>query len=164
MIEKWKEIKDFSGYFVSTAGKVKNSHGQIMSNEVSNAGYNRVHLCKNGKAKHLSVHRLVAKAFISNPNNLRVVNHKNGIKTDNRVENLEWSTHSANLQHAYDFNLRVGNFGEANGQAKLTRKKVEEIRTLYKKQSKKYGSYALAKIYNVSSSTILHIVKNKKWS
>lgn len=63
-----------------------------------------IKLCANNKEKHFSVHRIIALTFIKNPNNLPEVNHKNGIKTDNRIENLEWCTKSENIKHAY----RVG--------------------------------------------------------
>jgi len=64
-------------------------------------GYVHASLSKNNKTTHKQVHRLVATAFIPNPNSLSETNHKNGIKTDNRVENLEWSTRSDNLKHSY---------------------------------------------------------------
>lgn len=67
-------------------------------------GYKMIKLCSNNTQKHLSVHRIIAETFIENLNNLPEVNHKNGIKTDNRVENLEWCTKRENIQHAH----RVG--------------------------------------------------------
>ena len=91
--EIWKEIKDYEGlYQISNTGKIMNKKGKILKLSIDIYGYVKIQLCKNGKHKWFQVHRLVAQAFISNPNNYPCVNHKNEIKDDNRVENLEWCT------------------------------------------------------------------------
>lgn len=95
-MEIWKNISGYEGYMVSNLGRVKslnyNKTGkpQILKNKKLNNGYLRVHLYKDRKVKCYLVHRLVADAFIPNPNNLTEVNHINEDKTDNRVDNLEW--------------------------------------------------------------------------
>ena len=73
----------------------------------SSKGYLIVCLCKDGKVKNYYVHRLIAEAYIPNPDNKPYINHKNGNKTDNRIENLEWVTSSENNKHAYDSGLRI---------------------------------------------------------
>lgn len=90
--EVWKEISQYKGYSVSNLGRVTNPKGKILSVEKNQKGYCRVNI--NGK--HLKVHRLVAMAFIPNPDKLPQVNHKNEIKADNRVENLEWIDNQTN--------------------------------------------------------------------
>ena len=98
-MEEWRDIKGYEGlYQVSNKGRVKSlgnnktKKEKILSLKPSNNGYIRVYLCKNGKQKPFSVHRLVAQAFLLNPNNLPVVNHKDENKLNNNVENLEWCT------------------------------------------------------------------------
>ena len=97
MEEIWKDISDYEGlYQVSNTGKIKSlnyrhtGREKIMKHSVNNKGYLIVKLWKNRKVKSFRLHRLVAEAFIPNPNNLPFINHKSEIKTQNNVENLEW--------------------------------------------------------------------------
>lgn len=123
--EIWKDINCYEGiYQVSDLGRVKslnyNHTGKevIMKNYENKNGYMYIFLYSNGKCNNLRIHRLVCSAFIDNPENKKEVNHKNGIKSDNRVENLEWATHSENQKHAYNTGLKksiwTGKFGKDN--------------------------------------------------
>ena len=115
-MEQWKTIEDYPDYEVSSFGRVrskdrkitqlghKNYYERVMRGKVlqprrQNAGYYVVQLCMNGKKKAVTIHRLVAAAFIAGNGN--DVNHKDGNKTNNNVENLEWVTRSENITHAY---------------------------------------------------------------
>ena len=104
-IEIWKNVKDYEEFYqVSNLGRVKSlardvyyQNGtihrikeKILAPALNNCGYANVNLCKNGKMKNITVHRLVAEAFLPNPENKSQINHKNEVKTDNVVENLEW--------------------------------------------------------------------------
>lgn len=97
----WKDVPNYEGiYKVSSDGKVMSANG-IKKVEIAKNGYARVCLFKNGKGKHFSVHRLVAMVFIPNPLELEMVNHIDGNKLNNNVENLEWCDLSYNIKHAY---------------------------------------------------------------
>ena len=98
-----KEVEGFGGrYMVSPEGKVFSKvKGKIKESFISKTGYERVTLWYHGKQKKFSVHRLVAMAYIPNPNNYPMVNHIDGNKLNNNVSNLEWCDCSMNVQHAY---------------------------------------------------------------
>ena len=100
--EIWKNIEGYEDYQVSNQGRVRSlkfGKERIMKPEKHRAGYLLVHFCKNGEQKMCLVHRLVALAFIPNPNNFPEVNHKTEDKTDNRVKNLEWCTSKYNSNY-----------------------------------------------------------------
>lgn len=105
MNEIWKDIKDFIGlYQVSNFGRVKSlkwGKERILKPRKLKCGYFAVILYKDGVTKSYFIHRLVAQAFLPNPNNLPQVNHKNENKTDNRVENLEWCDQKYNCQYSF---------------------------------------------------------------
>ena len=116
--------------------------------------------------KNRTVHRLVAQAFIPNPNGLAEVNHKDGNKSNNSVENLEWVTSSENKKHAYNIGLNAPpkpKKGSSNFWAKLTEQDVAYIRSHYKLRDKNFGLSALARKFGVSEPAIHAIVNNKKW-
>lgn len=113
-MEQWKDIKGYEGrYQISSLGRVKslpkkkgNGEGymtdtKIMKPSVNHYGYCIVNLCEKCTCTFKQVHRLVAEAFIPNPNNKAQVNHINGNKSDNRVENLEWCTNGENQVHRH---------------------------------------------------------------
>lgn len=98
---EWRDVPNYEGiYKVSSDGKVMSANG-IRKAEMSQTGYWRISLWNKGKEKHFFIHRLVAMAFIPNPNNYDLVNHIDGNKLNNNVENLEWCNLSQNVQHAY---------------------------------------------------------------
>lgn len=109
--EIWKDIKGYEGlYQVSNLGRVKSvKTGRLLKQFLNDMGYFKLVLHKNKKIKNFRVHRLVADAFIQNDNNYYIVNHKNGVKTDNRAVNLEFCTQKENITHAIKNGLKSDN-------------------------------------------------------
>jgi hypothetical protein len=110
-MEDWKQIKDFENYLISKNGEIKNKYGRLLKCDINNKGYRTIRLCKNGKKIHTTLHRLIAIAFIDNPYNFSCIDHINGNKLDNRIENIRWVSHSQNNQNRI---LRTGRTGERN--------------------------------------------------
>lgn len=110
-MEQWRKVEGYNGrYLVSTDGRVKSSKsGRILTQGITHRGYMKVHLCDSDKERNVFVHRLVAEAFIPNPENKPQVNHIDGNKLNNNVENLEWSTPLENVRHSWKNGLRDGN-------------------------------------------------------
>lgn len=101
MKEKWRPIKGYEDlYEVSTFGNVRRSDGTAVYVETHHKGYLRVDLFRNGVREHKKVHRLVAEAFIPNPENKPQINHKDFDTTNNRVWNLEWVTNRENYEYS----------------------------------------------------------------
>ena len=113
-MEVWKDVEGYEGiYQISSYGRLKSLSREItdifgtriveekIAQRSNNSIYFHTNLCKNGEKKSTSIHRLVAQAFIPNPENKPCVNHIDGNKHNNHVENLEWVTYSENIQHAY---------------------------------------------------------------
>lgn len=126
MQEIWKDVEGYEGlYRVSNKGRIKSLNYKntqrikILKQYESTNGYLRTCLCKNGIAKFFLIHRLVAQAFINNQHNLLEVNHIDGNKQNNNVNNLEWCTRSENNVHAIKNNLRKIKRGKDNPNSKI---------------------------------------------
>ena len=98
-IEEWKQIPNLP-YEISSLGKTRNLQGKVLKTYVQNSGYEQIKINYQGLHIHKSIHRLVAEAFIPNPLNNPCVNHIDGNKLNNTVNNLEWCTNSENILHA----------------------------------------------------------------
>lgn len=145
--EVWKDIEEYEGYYqVSNLGRVKSvskfhktdknysSIGYFSKEKILKPffdrpkGYLSVSLSKNNKIKIQRIHRLVAKAFIPNPNNLKQINHKSGIKTENFVENLEWCSCKDNIKHAWENKLSYVSEKHRKVASETQKKRWEEYR------------------------------------
>lgn len=171
--EIWKDVVGYEGlYQVSNLGRVKrlafsysrfHIKEKIRKRNITRCGYNRIVLMNNHDKSMRYVHRLVAEAFIPNPDNKRVVNHIDGDKLNNHVSNLEWATDSENAKHA----VKNGLFhpflpGEQSYGSKLTSEEVRRIRELY--IPRKFSSLKIAKMMGVNKSTILRVLRGETWS
>lgn len=162
-VEIWKDVPDYEGiYQVSSLGQVKSiisKKEKILKGRDDTNGYLKVALYKSKICIQKKIHRLAAMAFIPNPENKPCVNHINGIKSDNRVENLEWCTYSENSKHSFDNNLQISRKGIENNKSKLTEKQVLEIRN-YKGC---FNTYELGIMYGVNNTTIGSVLRRKTW-
>jgi len=161
--EQWKEIENYEDYMISDQGRVFSYKRSIFlkPGDSSTGGYLFVILSKNGVRKHHRIHRLVALAFIPNPENKRTVNHIDGCKINNHVSNLEWNTVKENTQHSFDNGLQKAIKGSKHVNSKLSEKEVLEIRRLYKTGD--YTLKYLAKMFGVCFQLISLIVNRKNW-
>lgn len=124
--EEWRIVPGFENYDVSNAGRVRNNKTRRILKGIAHRGYLVVKLGRPNRA--YGIHQVVAWAFKGPCQPGMVVNHRNGIKTDNRPDNLEYTTNEGNVRHAYRTNL-ISNVGELNGKARLSEQDVRRIRT-----------------------------------
>lgn len=148
--EIWKDVQGYEDYYqVSNFGRVKSLQRKVpyfssMSQKHTTftvkecilkkvsipSGYLFVRISKLNKYKNFYVHRLVAQAFIPNPGNKAYINHKDGVKTNNHIDNIEWATPSENAIHALATGLKVSQKGEDQGKARLSNEQALKIKTL----------------------------------
>lgn len=176
-MEIWKDVKGFEGsYQINNFGIVRSlsririvsprgykqsmlKKGQILKPSLDRYGYPQINLSSpQSKPTTYKIHRLVAEAFIPNAENKPCINHINGIKTDNKVNNLEWVTHSENNKHAYNIGLSDAK-GVKSGRAKLTNEKVYAIK--YKMIG--FTNKKLGEIFCIDNSHIGAIKNGKAW-
>jgi len=162
-VEQWKDIPKYEGvYSASDLGRImrmgtnKTRKPKIRCQSINHKGYLECSLHKDGiRKKHMS-HRLVAMSFIPNPENKPEVNHKKGVKKDNRPTELEWVTAKENSQHSIETGLQNCK-GENSSKAKITNEQARDI-----KFSKSSTKEMMSK-YKVSNATIYKIRNNKVW-
>lgn len=166
-MEKWKNVVGYEGiYEISNTGILK----RVISNRCLKErilkhnkpkGYHQVTLCKNSIHERAQVHRLVAIAFIPNPENKPFVNHLDSDKDNNSASNLEWCTQKENVRHSLTDGLRTGIRGEKNYNAKLKSEEALSIRFLSKDLG--FNQALIANEYGISKQLVSSIATNKAW-
>lgn len=174
ILEQWRDVIGFEGFYqVSDGGNVRSCDRVIIRSffESKIKGFNRkqfidpdgylcIRLYKNAVAKRFTTHSLVMRAFVGDGLEGFEINHKNGIKTDNRLENLEYCTSSQNTQHAYDMGLKHLPKGTLNPSAKLKESDILDIRKRLKQGE---HHLAIANLYGVDRRTIYSIKVGDRW-
>ena len=174
--EIWKGVIyqgiDYSWRFeVSNKGRIRNAiNKHIYTPHICGIGYYQICTSINNVRKNIKLHKAIAESFLDNPNNLRDVNHKDGNKLNNNLENLEWTSHRDNTLHAIKLGLlnqkgfynEDGTYkrvGENNNLSKLNDKAIKYIRENYNS----YNKTELAKMFNVTPTNIYYIYKRYTW-
>ena len=162
----WKTIPAFGGrYEASEFGEIRHSLSKnIRKARLNKFGYLQLNFSRNdgtGKSDTILVHRLIAKTFIPNPKNLPEVNHIDGNKQNNRVNNLEWCSVAYNTKYSFVLGLQKPKRGEDSPAAKFTNEQAMKIRQLY---SEGLSQQKIADIFNVSQSTIGRIVRGVRYA
>lgn len=159
-MEEWREIEGHSEYLVSDHGRVRRNlpNSDPLVPDINGSGYQRVFLWRAGERTRKAIAKLVADAFVPNPDALPQINHIDGDKKNNRASNLEWVTRLQNMQHAWRTGLMDGR-GTAPRLRKLDNERVREIRQLCKTMSYR----EVAKRFDVSSQTVSDINRGRTW-
>jgi len=174
-VEYWESINGCDSYELSSIGRIKSlkrtfirSNGYPMSvkEKIRKPNYNQGYAIlnlkfDNGVLKPIKIHRLVAITFIPNPLNLPEVNHKNFIRHDNRIDNLEWSTHADNVKYSFEAN-NYNTSGVLNGRSKLNESQVLEIRARFS-QGKEFNARLIGIEYGISRAVVSKIVNRQSW-
>lgn len=158
-----KSIPGYPDYAITSTGKVYSIRFKRFLGGSLSKGYLTIALCKKDiiRAKTFSVHRLVLETFIGPcPIGMEAC-HNNGIKIDNRLENLRWDNKCENVRDSIKHGTHVDNRGEKNGNAKLTEQDIQIIRICYKTGI--FKQYELAEIFHTNQSHVSQIINEKRW-
>lgn len=163
----WKTIPAFGGrYEASEHGEIRHSlNKNIRKARLNKFGYLQMNFSRNdgtGKSDTVLIHRLIALTFIPNPDNLPEVNHIDGNKQNNNVDNLEWCDKSENQLHAHRLGLSYVYHGEKHPCAKFTNEQAKQIRKLYNEEH--ISQQKIADFFNVSQSTIGRIIRGVRYA
>lgn len=168
MTEEWRDVAGYGGrYQVSNLGRVRSLNrtivqsngktqarrGRLLKPRPTKAGYRQVHLYEEGAGANQYIHRLVLDAFVGSAPDGTECNHKDGDKTNNHVDNLEWVSHTENIRHAYDNGLC--------GAAKLSPEIAEMIRKVY--ALGQHTQEQIGQMFGINQQMTSNIVRGESW-
>lgn len=165
--EAWADVLGYEGvYQVSTLGRVRRVGGsararatRVLKDCDNGNGYRYIKLCSNGVPRNHYVHILMAQAFLPNPENKPQVNHIDGVKSANRIDNLEWATLSENMLHAADMGLTKVK-GEENSMSRYTCVEILEIRRLF---AEGHNQRAIGRRFGMSFANVNRVIHRRLW-
>lgn len=156
-MEIWKIIPGYEPYQISNLGRLRNKDGVLLKTYINWQGYRRIYFCS--LKKNAKIHRLVAYAFLPVVFGKKRINHKSGIKTDNRVENLEWCNDSENMVHA----MASGLYSPARG-SQLSTLDETQVRTIRKCLEDGLRPSNIARYFKISHASVCDIRTGRSWS
>jgi hypothetical protein len=163
-MEIWKDIKNAPGYQISSLGQVKSywsnsgkitEKSKIRKHAIVRGGYHQILIKVNGKNFHASVHRLIAEAFLPNPNNYDTVDHMDRNVHNNKLSNLRWASRKMQIENSNN------PIGSRQGTSKLKEKDIPVIKKL---RGEGKSLEKIAELYKVHFSTIWRVTNNKQWN
>lgn len=166
--EKWETVQGFPNYMISSFSRVLNKTTlKMVSVSMHQHGFRVVRLWNKGKTKLFKIYRLKAIHFIPNPQNKKCVNHIDGNRLNEDLDNLEWNTHNENMRHAYDNGLSYGHFKKGHGghcagepDRKLSKDDVELLRRWYK--SGFYDEVKIPKVFDITGAYATRVATGKE--
>ncbi len=164
MKEEWVDIEDYeTKYLISNTGKVFSllSNKELSQNKTNGNGYKICCLCDNGQKKNFYIHRLVARHFIDNPKNYKVVNHLDSDKGNNLMLNLEWTDHRGNMEHCIEAGAKT-DLGVQSPNTTITLEEIKKIKELRIEKELTYRE--IADIMGISDSSVGQICRGTRHS
>lgn len=157
--EEFVDIPNYKGYTINKLGICKSPNNKILTSHFDTSGYLQHTIVLNNKKTSAKLHRLLALAFIPNPNHLPQINHIDGVKVNNSLNNLEWISNVENIRHAYAIGL-ANNTGDNNNSKKVC---FEDVKNIKKRRLGGESLKSIAQDYPITLSAVCKITTGINW-